>query len=137
VAAVLVLALAAACTRSRAGSGAAPPVPGAATSGSAIAVTRPEQGATVTSPVRFEGRLDGPRDTDQLAAVIRSREPDGPLRWRGNGPLAVDADGRFSGVVSYTLEAPLQGVVQVVRFDPANGTPLDRVEVEVTLAASP
>jgi hypothetical protein len=130
--------LAAACTRSRPQPDLGLAAPAESADGR-IEVTQPDAAAAVPSPVQIAGRLAPAGDEgDQLAALIRSRQPGGELRWRGNGPLQLEADGSFSGVVTYTLESDVSmpGVVEVLLFDPANGTTRERAQVEVTLTGA-
>lgn len=136
--AALVLLLAVACTRPR------PPIPtpapeptlGTSAQGaSAILITSPKSGVTVSSPVRIEGTARrGPGQI--LAAQVRSREG-GQDVWRGTGSLAPDERGQFTGEVRYHLTTTSPGVIEVDVVDPVGGTVVNRQQVEVTLNAAP
>ncbi|RIL06780.1 hypothetical protein DCC79_15200 [bacterium] len=133
------------CTRARpfptgvASSTALPPPAAAAASPAPTAVVElaePTAGTAVTSPIRISGtaRLAAGRT---LAAQVFSRSPDGGLRWRGNARLDVDADGRFTGTVTYTLPIASPGLLELAVVDAADGRVLERRASEIALAAAP
>src|SRR5262245_8991564 len=103
---------AAGCTRSRpdtAGDSAAQ----SAGEGGIVSIAQPLEGATVSSPVHVDG-LVHLAPGRAMAALVRSRDADGQLRWRGNGPLSTAADGRFTGDIAYALDLPGPGVLEAL-----------------------
>lgn len=101
-----------------------------------VQLVEPTAGITVTSPIRLSGvaQLAPGR---ALAAQVFSRSPDGGLRWRGNTRLDVGSDGRFSGVVTYTLPIASPGLLELAVIDVANGRVVDRQASEIALTSTP
>jgi hypothetical protein len=137
-AALILAALAAAgCTRPHAAFVPADSPAGTATAGpAAVVIEQPAPGVKVSSPVTLAGAVRRPPGYTVAAQVLCCRT-DPTLAWRGNAPLVVAPDGRFTGSVPYTLAADGDGVVEVMVVEPASGTVVERGSVAVTLAASP